>query len=86
MPQPMDPGLLNLLRCPVSRQPLRLVAGAEALRFGLEERDVLLREDGCVYYIFDDHGFPLLLPDAGRTMPGSAGPVALQPDGGSRAD
>jgi uncharacterized protein YbaR (Trm112 family) len=66
----MDPALLQLLRCPVTRQPLRLVPAEEAATLGLRPQPILLREDGRLYYPFDDHGFPLLLPDSGTAMPG----------------
>jgi uncharacterized protein YbaR (Trm112 family) len=76
----MDPAVLTLLRCPVTRQKLRLVAAAEAATLGLEAQDVLLREDGRVYYRFDAHGFPFLLPDSGVAVPAGVA-AAGQPAG-----
>jgi uncharacterized protein YbaR (Trm112 family) len=66
----MDPALLNLLRCPVTQQSLRLMTAAEAVDLGLEAQPVLLREDASMYYIFEDHGFPLVLPGTGKPVPG----------------
>jgi|GEM_PF-2572401 len=66
----MDPTLLELLRCPVTHQPLRLTSAAAAVELGLEERPILLREDGLVYFEFEEHGFPLLLPGSGTPVPG----------------
>jgi uncharacterized protein YbaR (Trm112 family) len=66
----MDPALLHLLRCPVTRQPLRLLTAEEAAGMGLGSQPVLLREDGRVYYTFEAHGFPLLLPDSGVEVAG----------------
>lgn len=65
----MDPALLTLLRCPVTQQSLRLITAVEAANLGLEAQPVLLREDACMYYIFEDHGFPLVLPDTGKLVP-----------------
>lgn len=69
----MDPALLSLLRCPVTHQPLRLVPAAEAATLGIDGGSVLLREDGRVYYQFEENGFPQLLPDAGHQMPRDGG-------------
>jgi uncharacterized protein YbaR (Trm112 family) len=80
----MDPALLHLLRCPVTRQPLRLLTADEAAGMGAGPQAVLLRGDGRIYYTFDDHGFPLLLPDSGVAVPGG-GDVAGR-DTGSGAD
>ena len=72
----MDLPLLSLLRCPLTHQPLRLLTAAEAAHLGLGARELLLREDGRVYYTFEDHGFPLLLPDSGVAVPGAFLPDA----------
>jgi len=69
----MDPALLELLRCPVTHQPLRLITAEEAAQRGLEAHPWLLREDEQIGYRFEDHGFPLLLPDSGVPVPGGAG-------------
>jgi uncharacterized protein YbaR (Trm112 family) len=74
----MDPALLQLLCCPLTHQPLRLLTAEEAGQRGLGAQELLLREDGRVYYTFEDHGFPLLLPDSGVAVPGGA-------DGAGRA-
>jgi uncharacterized protein YbaR (Trm112 family) len=66
----MNPAVLSLLRCPVTHQPLRLVPAGEAGQMGLAPQPVLLREDGRMYYTFEAHGFPLLLPGSGVTVPG----------------
>ncbi len=64
----MDPALLERLCCPVTRQPLRLLTEGEAAALGLEPWPVLLRADGRLYYAFDEHGFPVLLPEAGVAL------------------
>jgi len=69
----MDPDLLALLCCPVTRQPLRLLTAAEAAALKLPEPGpVLLRTDGQLYYHFDELGFPLLLPGSGKPVPRGA--------------
>jgi uncharacterized protein YbaR (Trm112 family) len=68
----MNPAVLSLLRCPVTHQSLRLVTAGEAGQMGLGPQPVLLREDGRMYYTFEDHGFPLLLPGSGVAVPGDA--------------
>jgi uncharacterized protein YbaR (Trm112 family) len=71
----MNPALLSLLRCPVTRQPLRLVPAAEAATLGIDGGSVLLREDGRVYYQFEENGFPQLLPGTGHEMRRDGGEV-----------
>jgi len=66
----MDSALLNLLRCPMTRQPLRLVTGAEADALGRHGQDALMRADGQVYYLFDEDGLPVLLPEAAVPVTG----------------
>ena len=76
----MDKKLLDILACPVTRQPLALQAGerlqalnaviaSEGVRFGDHEQTEALREalvtrDGKRIYRIDD-GIPVLLPEAG---------------------
>ena len=60
-----SPEFTALLRCPESRQALRLLAPDEAAARGLEARPALLREDGGLAYLFDEHGLPVLLPGSG---------------------
>ena len=76
----MDKKLLDILACPVTRQPLALLAGerlqalnaviaSEGVRFGDHEQTEALREalvtrDGKRIYRIDD-GIPVLLPEAG---------------------
>ncbi len=63
---------LPLLRCPATRQPLRLATAAEKLRAGLaSDAQALSSEDGSHLYIIDD-GIPILLP--GTSMPSQASP------------
>ncbi|MFN0128563.1 MAG: hypothetical protein ACKV19_17970 [Verrucomicrobiales bacterium] len=57
--------MVEKLCCPVTRQPLHWVSETEAGARGFGAGPVLLRADGRVYYKFDDHGFPVLLPDSG---------------------
>lgn len=82
----MDPALLRLLCCPVTRQPLRLLTAEEAAGMGLDPLPVLLREDGRVHYTFDDHGFPLLLPDSGVAVPGGDDGAGRAAGAGADAD
>jgi uncharacterized protein YbaR (Trm112 family) len=67
----MDASLLEILCCPVSRQPLR-VADTETLRRAAERTSIppsegLLREDGRVLYPVKD-GIPLLVPEEGIAL------------------
>lgn len=64
----MDASLLELLCCPVTRQPLR-TADAGTLRRAAEKtsqvlEEGLVREDGSVLYPVI-HGIPVLLPEEG---------------------
>ena len=67
----MDPSLVSLLRCPVTGLPLSLVSAEAAARLGIASGQVLLREDGRLYYAFEEHGFPQLLPGTGQAVPGT---------------
>lgn len=76
----MDKKLLDILACPVTRQPLALLDGdrlkslnaaitAGGVRFGEHEQTEALREalvtrDGKRIYRIDD-GIPVLLPEEG---------------------
>ena len=76
----MDKKLLDILACPVTRQPLALLDAdrlsalnaaitAGGVRFGDHEQTEVLREalvtrDGKRIYRIDD-GIPVLLPEAG---------------------
>ena len=76
----MDKKLLDILACPVTRQPLALLDGdrlkalnaaitAGGVRFGEHEQSEALREalvtrDGKRIYRIDD-GIPVLLPEEG---------------------
>ena len=76
----MDKKLLDILACPVTRQPLALLDGdrlkalnaaitAGGVRFGEHEQSEALREalvtrDGTRIYRIDD-GIPVLLPEEG---------------------
>ena len=76
----MDKKLLDILACPVTRQPLALLDGdrlkalntaitSGGVRFGDHEQTEVLREalitrDGKRLYRIDD-GIPVLLPEAG---------------------
>lgn len=64
--------MLAMLRCPVTHQSLRLITAAEAVTLGLEAHPVLLRDDSRLYYTFEEHGFPLVLPGTGQPVPVSA--------------
>jgi uncharacterized protein YbaR (Trm112 family) len=65
--------MLSLLRCPLTHQPLRYLNAVEAAALGCGDSEILLREDGATYYRFDEHGFPILLPESARSRPGSPG-------------
>ena len=76
----MDKKLLDILACPVTRQPLALLDGerlkalnavitTDGVRFGEHEQTEALREalvtrDGKRIYRIDD-GIPVLLPEEG---------------------
>ena len=56
--------LIALLRCPESRQPLRIATAEELARMQFTEG--LIREDGLVVYPIRD-GIPMLLVEEGRS-------------------
>jgi uncharacterized protein YbaR (Trm112 family) len=62
----MDPSLLEILCCPVTRQPLRVADAATADRVraaaGREVSEVLVREDGTAAYPVVQ-GIPVLVPE-----------------------
>ncbi len=67
----MDEALLEILCCPVTRQPLRL-ADTETLRLASTRVAVplaegLLREDGRMVYPVKN-GIPLLVPEEGIAL------------------
>lgn len=64
-----SPELIALLRCPETKQPVRLLTAEEAAAHGLESRPALLREDGTLAYLFDAQGLPVLLPGSGVNVP-----------------
>lgn len=61
----MDPELLKLLCCPVTRQPLRDADPEVLARHSLEAG--LIREDGQVLYPVVN-GIPVLLADEGIVL------------------
>lgn len=65
------PELLALLRCPLTRQPLRRLTADEAATLGWAQGG-LVRTDGSFAYPIDEHGLPRLLPDEGKPLPSSA--------------
>ncbi|RMH88673.1 Trm112 family protein [Lysobacter pythonis] len=87
----MDKKLLDILACPLTRQPLALLDGerlkalnaaiaAGGLRFGEHAQDTPLAEalitrDGKRVYRVDD-GIPVLLPEEGLETAGIAGLAA----------
>lgn len=62
----MDPSLLEILCCPVTRQPLRCADGPTLERarttVGREVAEALVRQDGQVVYPVV-RGIPLLIPE-----------------------
>lgn len=68
---PVDKSLLEILCCPVTRQPLRL-ADMDTLRRASTKTaaplaEGLLREDGQVLYPVKN-GIPLLIPEEGLSL------------------
>jgi uncharacterized protein len=67
----MDEGLLEILCCPVSRQPLRMADATAvkeaAARSGRAIEEGLIREDGQVFYPIQK-GIPLLIPEEGIAL------------------
>ena len=57
--------LIAVLRCPESRQPLRLATAEELARVQLDAG--LTREDGRVVYPIRE-GIPMLLAEEGRAL------------------
>jgi uncharacterized protein YbaR (Trm112 family) len=62
----IDPELLALLRCPETKQPLRVATAEELARVNLPAG--LIREDGRVIYPIRD-GIPVLLLEDAVTVP-----------------
>ena len=62
----IDPELLALLRCPETKQTLRVATPEELARVKLPAG--LIREDGRVIYPIQD-GIPVLLLDAAVPLP-----------------
>lgn len=64
----LDPDLLEILCCPITRQPLHLASPEELARAnsGLEDplEEGLVREDGKLLYPIRA-GIPLLIPEEG---------------------
>lgn len=58
----ISPELLALIRCPLTRQPLREADAALLARLPVQLEAALVREDGAVAYPVRD-GIPVLLPD-----------------------
>lgn len=59
----ISPELLALLRCPLTRQPLRIASPEELARAPVSLEAALVREDDAALYPIRD-GLPVLLPDA----------------------
>lgn len=59
--------MLELLRCPVTGQTLRMATPAERNLFSPELESVLIREDGRVAYPVKA-GIPILLPSSGISL------------------
>ena len=55
--------LIQILSCPVTRQPLREASDEELKMFDPGLAEGLIREDGLVLYPIRN-GIPLLVPDA----------------------
>ncbi len=55
--------VLALLRCPTTRQPLRLATPAELAALPSAPAEALIREDGRVAYPIRN-GIPMLIADA----------------------
>ncbi len=75
----LDPDLLEILRCPVTRSRLSVVVDAAGATW-------LHNESGTRYPVTD--GIPVLLPDAGvpvpdALVPGAPVPAPPAPHGGS---
>ena len=62
----IDPELLALLRCPETKQTLRVATPEELARVNLQAG--LVREDGLVFYPIQD-GIPVLLLEAAVPVP-----------------
>ena len=62
----IDPELLALLRCPETKQTLRVATPEELARVNLQAG--LVREDGRVIYPIQD-GIPVLLREEAVTVP-----------------
>ena len=62
----IDPELLTLLRCPETKQPLRIATPEELARVNLPAG--LVREDGRVLYPIQGE-IPVLLLDAAVPLP-----------------
>jgi uncharacterized protein YbaR (Trm112 family) len=61
---PMTEALLSILRCPVTKQPLRLLAMEEKAQRGIPvEEPALVTQDGARVYRAVN-GMPVLLPPA----------------------
>ena len=62
-PRRVDPGLLELLVCPV---------GGGALRYDAEAQELVCEESGLAYPVRD--GIPVMLPDEARRLDDAKAP------------
>lgn len=61
----LSPELISLLRCPLTRQTLRLASAEECAAADPALEGALIREDGQIFYPIAQ-GIPLLVPDEAR--------------------
>jgi uncharacterized protein YbaR (Trm112 family) len=53
----LDPELVKILRCPISKKPLR---------YDAQEQELIQDEEGIVYHVVD--GIPILTPSAAKSL------------------